>query len=247
MHKTSRSKSNMNDLIDISFDFRTDTPVGKDPDTYSPTLRRYHKALWSKPLPSGKLFDLDDSYKSKYLLHQSELGKFVLTSDSCIPTFTRWKRMEHIVGQFTEKENDAFRAIGYTIGGMMVWPGVAKPGVRTINVERGFNSMIADRLDLTMECIRRYYLGVDSPMTAVLTANSDYFSIFKDFRRFVDHFLLQDLTTNDYKGIKFLMPFDSFSTPSVPRDLIAYRAYKKATIEFINARNSRIASLGVHA
>jgi hypothetical protein len=27
--------------IDISFDFRSDTPPGKDPDTHSPTLRRY--------------------------------------------------------------------------------------------------------------------------------------------------------------------------------------------------------------
>lgn len=237
----------MCDLLDISFDFRTDTPVGKDPDSYSPTLRRYHKALWSKPLPSGKLFDLYDSYRGKYLLHQSELGNFVLTSDSCIPTFTRWKRMRHIVGQFTEEENEAFRAIGYTIGGMMVWPGTPKLGFRTINVERGFNAKIADRLDLTLECIRRYYLGEDSPMAAVIAANSDYFSIFKDFRGFVDHFLLHDLITDDYKRIKFLMPFDSFSTPSIPKDLITYEAYKGATIEFINARNSRIASMGVRA
>ena len=40
-------------LIDTSFDFRTDTPVGQDPDAYSPTLRQYHKLLWSKALPSG--------------------------------------------------------------------------------------------------------------------------------------------------------------------------------------------------
>lgn len=33
--------------IDTTFDFRDDTPEGKDPDQYSPTLRRYHKLLWS--------------------------------------------------------------------------------------------------------------------------------------------------------------------------------------------------------
>ena len=45
--------------IDTSFDFRTDA-FGKDPDTFSATLRRYHKLLWSKPLSGGALFDLDD-------------------------------------------------------------------------------------------------------------------------------------------------------------------------------------------
>ena len=44
--------------IDITFDFRRDTPEGKDPDTYSKTLRRYHQLLWSKRLPGGELFDL---------------------------------------------------------------------------------------------------------------------------------------------------------------------------------------------
>ena len=45
------------DLIDTSFDFRTDAG-GKDPDTHSATLRRYHKLLCSKPLPNGAMFDL---------------------------------------------------------------------------------------------------------------------------------------------------------------------------------------------
>ncbi len=236
----------MKDLIDTSFDFRTDTPAGKDPDSYSPTLRCYHRALWSKPLPSGKHFDLDDTCPGACLVHQSELGHFVLTSDSCIPTYTRWKRMQHIVNQFTEAENDAFRAIGYTIGGMIIWPGKAKPGFRTINVERGFNVQIADRMDLTLECIRRYYLGEDNPLAAVLTANADYFRLFESFRGFVDHFLLQDLTTDDHTEIAFLMPFNSFSTSPIPRDLTTYKAYKEATIGFINARNARIAALRAH-
>src|SRR5919106_292969 len=46
-------------LIDTSFDFRTDAS-GKDPDACSPTLRQCHKLLWSKALPDGRLFDLDD-------------------------------------------------------------------------------------------------------------------------------------------------------------------------------------------
>ena len=43
----------------ITFDFRSDTPPGRDPDALSPTLRRYHQLLWSKPLPSGAPFELD--------------------------------------------------------------------------------------------------------------------------------------------------------------------------------------------
>lgn len=61
-------------MIDTSDDFRTDAG-GKDPDTHSPTLRRYHKDLWSKPLPSGALFDLDDTTPGVYLHHRSGLGE----------------------------------------------------------------------------------------------------------------------------------------------------------------------------
>ena len=39
--------------VDTTFDFHSDTPAGKDPDKYSPTLRRYHQLLWSKDLPYG--------------------------------------------------------------------------------------------------------------------------------------------------------------------------------------------------
>jgi hypothetical protein len=67
----------MDKFIDTTFDFRADTPVGKDPDQLSPTLRSYHKQLWCKPLPNGVLFELDDSKTNVYLHHQSQLGEFV--------------------------------------------------------------------------------------------------------------------------------------------------------------------------
>src|SRR5262245_12526645 len=100
----------MSGPIDIAFDFRKDTPPGKDPDALSPTLRRYHKLLWGRPLPNGKPFELDDSLsiRTRYLYHKSDLGEFFLSSDSVIPTFTRWKRMQHVVAQLPEVENEAF-------------------------------------------------------------------------------------------------------------------------------------------
>ena len=112
--------------IDITFDFRSDTPPGKDPDAFSPTLRRYHKLLWSKPLPSGVVFELDGHRRPPfYLHHRSEVGEFWLSSDAVIPTFRREKRLSHIINQIPEEEREAFIGIGYTIGGMMVFPATA--------------------------------------------------------------------------------------------------------------------------
>ena len=75
--------------IDVTFDFRRDTPEGEDPDRYSKTLRRYHKSLWSKCLPCGSFFGLDDTIPGHYLYHQSGVGDFSLSSDAVIPTF-KW-------------------------------------------------------------------------------------------------------------------------------------------------------------
>ena len=49
--------------ININFDVYSDTPAGKDPDTYSLTLRSYHKYLWDKSLPNGARFYLNVSSK----------------------------------------------------------------------------------------------------------------------------------------------------------------------------------------
>ncbi len=101
--------------IDVAFDFRTDAD-GKDPDSHSPTLRRYHRLLWSKPLPSGAYFDLSDTTRGVYLGHSSALGEFFLSSDSVIPTFTKWPALKPITEQLPESTNEAFRTISDTIG-----------------------------------------------------------------------------------------------------------------------------------
>lgn len=72
----------------VNFDFRSDTSgyPKRDPDACSPTLRPYHKYLWSKPLPNGVVFDLDDTTRH-YLHHKSEaLGEFFLASSAVIPS-----------------------------------------------------------------------------------------------------------------------------------------------------------------
>jgi len=229
-------------MIDTTFDFRSDTPDGRDPDAFSPTLRKYHKLLWNKALPNGQVFDLDTSDPRRYLHHNSESRDWILTSDSIIPTFTRWVRLKHITTQFPEDENETFRSIGYTMGGMMIWPGVSVKGQRTINVERGFNQKVADRMDLTLECVRRHYLGESSPMAATLAIYDAYFAIFEDFRGFADFFLLQDIVSDGYTAVKTFMPFDNFNGPSTPQDVGTYTEYRRLSIEFIEARNRRIDS-----
>ena len=145
-------------VIDIGFDFRTDAR-GKDPDSHSPTLRRYHRLLWSKPLPSGEFFDLSDTTRGLYLHHGSALGEFSLSSDAVMQTFTRWPALKPITEQFPASENAAFMTIAYTIGAMMVFPGNQVDRKWTINQARGCNRSISDRFDLTLECIRRHYSG----------------------------------------------------------------------------------------
>ena len=230
----------MDKFIDITFDFRSDTPPGKDPDALSPTLRSYHKFLWSKPLPNGVLFELDDTKSNVYLYHQSEIGEFFLSSDSAIHTFSRWASMAHIINQLKQGEAEEFRRVGYSMGGMIIFPANRIEGKNTINVARGFHPLIKDRIDLTVECIRRYYKNEKSPLSEVLTRYADFFAIFGDFKGYVEFFLLQDLVTEDFSSIKFFITFEDFKTPVVPKTLDAYLSYKHLTIKFTNERNQRI-------
>lgn len=230
----------MANYIDIGFDFRTDTPPGKDPDSYSPTLRSYHKFLWSKPLPNGKLFELIDTKPGVYLYHHSEIGEFFLSSDSAIHSFSKWSSMAHIMSQFKDGEIEAFRSLGYTMGGMMLFPGNRIDGKATLNGARGFHPLIKDRIDLTLECIRRFYNGEANPLQDVLSRYSEFFTLFENFKGYVDFFLLQDLVNKDYSAVEFFMPFKNFQTPAVPKTFESYCSYKEQAIYFVNKRNQRI-------
>jgi Family of unknown function (DUF6994) len=226
--------------IDITFDFRSDTPQGKDPDAFSPKLRTYHKILWSKPLPSGVVFELDDTTPHIYLHHRSEVGEFFLSSDAVIPTFSRDRRISYFISQIPVEEREVFNGIGYTIGGMMVFPGNRLGRKMTINVARGFHPRIKDRFDLTVECIRRHYHNERSPLSDTLARYADFFGLFGGFRGYVEFFLLQDLVTKDYSALRFFTPFEDFSTSPLPGSIDAYLAYRQFAVDFIKARNSRI-------
>ncbi|MCB1031532.1 MAG: hypothetical protein KDA95_09345, partial [Acidimicrobiales bacterium] len=129
---------------------------------------------------------------------------------------------------------------GYTIGAMMIFPSNKVDGTMTINSARGFNQSIADRMDLTLECIRRHYVGQVSPLAETLARYADFFSLFETFSGYVDFFLLDDLVDKSQGAVRFFMPFDDFAPPSVPRDVDSYKEYRRRSIEFIVARNRRI-------
>lgn len=185
-------------MIDVSFDFTTDSPhywdgfwernnglgAGKtDPDKDSPTLKAYHQYLWSKELPNGEKMELLPGDRYTYL----QWKDFRLSSDSIIVSF-RYNKYRHMIEQVKEAVGD-YRAYyeemlhkAYTIGGMILFP--QHPG--SMNQNKGTNTKISDRWDLTLECIRRYYQGQDSPLFGTLERDKAFFDLFVDFKGYVD-------------------------------------------------------------
>ena len=146
-----------------------------------------------------------------------------------------------LAGKYKSPEElETFRMIGYTIGGMMLFPGNRIGRKMTINGARGFHPRIKDRFDHTVECIRRHYRNEPSPLSEALRRYADFFGLFRDFRGYVEFFLLQDLVTEDCSAVKFLTPFENFTTSPLPASIEDYRAYRQRAIEFIEARNHRI-------
>ena len=225
--------------LDITFDVFSDTPKGKDPDKFSSTLREYHRLLWSKPLPSEEIFNLNDT--TPYVLtHKSKRGEFSMSSDAITHTYRSTKKMSHIISELPTEEIESFFAIASTIGAYIIFPSHRIDGKMTINAARGFNQKLNDRFDLALECIRRFYLNEDSPLTDVFNRYSDFFGLFETFRGYTDFFLLQDLVEDDYQHIKFWHPFVSFKLTPLPQSMNEYLAYKQKCMNFISERNQRI-------
>jgi hypothetical protein len=126
----------------------------------------------------------------------------------------------------------------------MVFPARQVDRQWTINQARGCTRSISDRLDLTLECIRRHYTGLESPMSGPLARYADFFALFGDFQGYVSFFLLDDLVTDD-RAVRFFLPWEDFASPAVPGDLAAYLTYRQRSIEFVDARNRRIELLGL--
>jgi hypothetical protein len=229
-------------VIDVDFDFRIESGDG-DPDRNSPTLKRYHRALWSKPLPSGGVFDLESAPRPDYLRDRSTARDFVLTSDGIVHPYDYggWLDRMPYIRDLPADEIETFVRAGCTIGAYILFP-VEYRNSPTVNQARGTRSEIADRFDLTLECIRRHYAEDSSPLSDVLAAYRGFFDLFVDFHRYVEFWLLDDLVDPATGSVRFVLPFDGFSAWPVPGSADEYRAYRDRTLEFVSARNARIST-----
>lgn len=228
-------------LIDPNFDFRSDTPPNKDPDAFSKTLKLYHKELWSKKLPNGQMLNLSDEKKGSYLFFTDGTVDLNLTSDCITHTYRNTAKMKGVILCVSPKEIDAFFSACFAIGGYTLFPGGQRAGVQTINQARGCNLKIVDRFDLTLECIRRQYLGISNPLENTLKGYWDFFELFCDFRGYVDFFLLNDLVDEEFQRVKFHIPFDDeFPSRPFPKTVDEYLHYMNNTLTFIHLRTERM-------
>ena len=230
-------------IIETAFDFRVDSG-GKDPDSHSKTLKQYHKILWSKQLPSGDTFCLKENDANRHLVFNSVNGDQYLSSDSIANSFRhRRGKIASVINQIEPNLIDEFYALNYTMGAFILFPGNRIDGQATINAQRGFNYYIADRFDLTLECIRRHYLHKESPLSAVLLRYDSFFRLFRDFKSYVEFFLLDDLVNADYSEVLFFTPAESlFESSPLPLDVPSYLAYRESSMKFVRARNQRISN-----
>tara|TARA_B100001057_G_scaffold348613_1_gene350003 strand:- start:289 stop:1083 length:795 start_codon:yes stop_codon:yes gene_type:complete len=254
-------------LIDTGFNMFSDTPKGGDPDTLSKTLNLYHQKLWSKILPNGKMMCLergtkkhkDGSPRKELTLEAKAIAKkqpkidnrhYVFTSDALGLTFkNRRKTIAEIEGIFqnlNEGEHEKYFKKCCTIGAYTIFPGYMINSRRTINQARGCDPFIFDRIDLTLECIRLFYLnkpGLSNkicPLLDYLTLYKPFFDLFGTFKGYVEFFLFQDLAKYDFSEVRFLHPFQGFKKNDFPKNLKDYRIYMNKMLEFIDSRNKRI-------
>ena len=246
----------MSVLIDPDLDFASYYRRGGDPDRDCERLYLWHRALCSRPVEGVGPFEIEVTYGSGYELRLATANgaMFRLASDGIIHTWSTpgWTKRftPELVAEIGRDVDDFFR-IASTIGGYVLFPrnSDAQSGA-TINQARGVHPQIADRFDLTLECIRLHYLdpSMESPLAARLNHYRDFFELFGDFHTYVRFFLLEDLLTRDRKGVRSLMTggvVTDFLVPAYATTPLEYAAYRTNSIEFVRARNDRIRRLGL--
>ena len=258
----SRHTQGMSTWGDFDPNYRWDLDCGDlDPDAHSETLRRYHQRLWSeRPLPGRPGEALQLQWHSEGLM-DSALGNFfgrdeglLLSSDSAVPTRWKWSDTRQLreSDPTLQSRIDAAYWPLYAMGGMILFPR-RMIGGQSINQTKGTTPEIADRFDLTVECIRRYYesrmAGTDpresSPLGDALHRYSEFFDLFSDFAGYVTFWLLEDLLTSEGR-VRFLMEgdideYDFQRRSPLPQTVNDYFTYLDNAEAVVAARSSRMA------
>lgn len=226
--------------IDTRISMYEDTPIGRDPDSYSQTLIKYHFLLWNKEF-FLKNIKVNDNSRPYYLNLVIDHSTYKLTSDSIINSYKSWNSVQDIIKEIDEDDVDSFFRLASTIGGYIIFPGYRLNNKPTINAARGINKQIKDRFDLTLECIKLWYEKIDNPLYQSIDIYKDYFNLFKTFKNYIVFFHLEDLV-DEALEVKHFLPFKSFIEPYevVPSNKDFYIEYMKNAKEFIKSRNLRI-------
>ncbi|MFQ6155636.1 DUF6994 family protein [Micrococcus luteus] len=239
-------------VFDTSFDYKTDTPAKTRPDADrdSQRLRADHELLWTKELNSGVLFapSIASAGKNEYLIFTDASGsRYCYGSDAITNSYTTWLKPPALVEAregLSDDQKSRYLHPPYTIGSAMIWP-LRKKDRPTMNTARGFGpegGQIGDRMDLTLECIRRHYAGESvSPLAGVINAYADFFALFGGFAEFVRFFHLQDLVTPDYNEVLCYLPLDNFERPGTPTTTEEYVECRERSLELIAKRAKRMA------
>ena len=219
--------------VDITFDVQTDSH-GKDPDGYSLTLKQYHQLLWSKMLPNGQTMEL---VIDKGCLRWGEMwfGCDSITTGFFHFRFPLKDHVEKQIPNFAEFKKDYWHKT-YTIGGSIIFPMVRW----SMNQARGCSVKICDRWDLTLECIRRYYAGEETPLDKAFENSKEFFKLFVDFKGYVDFFFLQDCVDESYHVKLWLNSTFGESLP-MPHNMNEYMQWIDAQLDFVEKRGQKIA------
>ena len=223
---------------------------GEDPDAKSKTLAEAHAFLWS-----GKTGNMQNqSTKIDLIILEDNNGFYLKDKNSCIAFSSdtlvngyRWVRTKkNVIDPLVEKYGlneyrkmqERFIRIAYTMGGMIIFPRKA-----SINCARG--RVVSDRVELTIECIRRYFFKEKSPLSDVLEKNNDFFLLFGSeidgFKAYIDFFFLNDIVSKDYTAVDVFIGKNDFSNSSAfPQNVEEWLVWKEKSSAFIKARNNRI-------
>jgi hypothetical protein len=166
---------------------------------------------------------------------------FDFGSDSIIVEL-RYKKYMHVIDKVADKVGDIEAYYenlvrrSYTIGGMIIFP----KHINSMNQMRGTCSKISDRWDLTLECIRRYYIDEKSPLSSVIGSDKEFFDLFVDFKGYVEFFFLQDCVSDDYSEVDIWCGDTSFEKSGLPVTVDDYFEFIRKEHEFLDKSNERI-------
>jgi len=222
--------------IDINLDFCTEKGV-ELPDRDSPTLRKYHKLLWSKKLPNGEVPILSETDYNGLKL-KTDTCELILSSDTMINPYTgNWKKIDLRYLKEINEINEFIKLI-HKIGNFIMYPRTKN----SFNQERGKNPKIYDRFDLSLECIKRYYNQREeyNPLLETIKRYNKFFELFGKFENYCKFYFLEDLTNEDFTEINHFLPFNNFEEMPIPKNADEYRLYMNKATEFINKRSKRI-------